>query len=195
MNNDVIWWAVVLFVGVSVILCMIVSVVILFRGWAFLRVTTVIGQNSDKMAAQNFLALLREAKESMVVYDDGNRMDGSVYQDDKIIEAVQRKLSENPKFRLSCYFNVDDDMPFTRALEKHERVRIVTGSGDRPEDDVHYKIIDRGIKAHVSRHRFASKERRYKVIDCTKVPRGRLAHVVDEVLGPYKTHASSVGVW
>ena len=192
---DVIWWAVILFVAVSVILCMIASVVVLYRGWAYLRVTTVTGQNSDKTAAQNFLALLQDAKESMVVYDDGNKMDGSVYQDDKVIEAVHRKLSENPKFRLSCYFNVDDDMPFTRALEKHERVRIVTGSGERPEDDVHYKIIDRGIKAQISRHELASKERRYRVIDCTKVPRGRLAHVVDEVLGPYKAHASSVGVW
>lgn len=192
---DVIWWVVILFVGVSVVLCMIASVVILYRGWAYLRVTTVTGQNSDKTAAQNFLALLQDAEESMVVYDDGNKMDGSVYQDDKVIEAVHRKLSENPKFRLSCYFNVDDDMPFTRALEKHERVRIVTGSGERPEDDVHYKIIDGGIKAHLSRHKVASKGRRYRVIDCTKVPRRRLADVVDEVLGPYKTHASSVGVW
>ena len=195
MNNDVIWWVVTLLVGAWVILCMIAAIVILYRGWAFPRVTTVVDRNSDKTATKNFLALLQDAKESMVVYDDGNKMDGSIYEEDKVIDAVRRKLSENPKFKLSCYFNVDGDMPFTRALEKHERVRIVTGSGDRPDDDVHYKIIDGGIKAHISRHAFASQERRYRVIDFTKVPRGRLPHVVDVLLEPYKAHALSVGVW
>ena len=191
MHNDIIWWLVTAFVGA----CAIASIAILYRGLGFLLVTTMTGRNSDKAAVENFLALLEDAKESMVVYDDGNRMEGSIYQNDRVIEAVHRKLSENPKFRLSCYFNVDDDVPFTRKLKHHERVRIVMGGGDRPDDDVHYKIIDGGVKAHISRHRFASKERRYKVIDCTRVPKRQRARVADVLLEPYKDHASSVGVW
>ena len=161
---------------------------------AFLQVSTVVGWNSDKTAAENFLALLQDGKESMVVYDDGNKMEGSLYRDNAVIDAVRLKLSENPNFRLSCYFNFDDDMPFTQAFEGHPRVRIVTGRGDRPDDDVHYKIIDGGLKAHISRHEVASKERRYRVIDCTRVPRRWRGHVADVLLESHKAHASSVGV-
>ena len=192
--NDIIWWTVNVVVGAGVVLCLVVAVAILYRGWAFLQVSTVVGWNSDKTAAENFLALLQDGKESMVVYDDGNKMEGSIYRDNAVIDAVRLKLSENPNFRLSCYFNFDDDMPFTQAFEGHPRVRIVTGHGDRPDGDVHYKIIDGGLKAHISRHEVASKERRYRVIDCTRVPRRWRGHVADVLLESHKAHASSVGV-
>ena len=87
---------------------------------------------------------------------------------------MREKLSENERFKLSCCFNFNHDMPFTKELKGHSRVRIVIGHGNRPGDDVHYKIIDEGIKAHISRHEVASQEKRYRVIDCTRVPRRRL---------------------
>ena len=91
--------------------------------------------NSNEMAASNFLTLLQDAKDSMVVHDDGNKMEGSIYQNQGVIDAVRTKLSENPRFRLSCHFNFDDAMPFTEALKGHPRVQIVTGDGERPDDD------------------------------------------------------------
>lgn len=192
MHNDVIWWVVNIFVGA----CAITAIVTLYRGWAFLWVTTMMDRNSDETAVEHFLTLLREAKESMVVHDDGNEMaDGSIYQNGEVIDAVRQKLSENPKFTLSCHFNYDDNMPFAEAFKDHERVRIVTGNGSRPKDDVHYKIIDGGVKAHISRHELSSKERRYRVIDCTRVPRVGRLHVMDVLLEPYKEHASSVRIW
>ena len=195
MLNDIIWWTVNVVVGAGVVLCLIVAVTILYRGWAFLQVSTVVNWNSDETAESNFLTLLQDAKESMVVHDDGNKMEGSIYQNQRVIDAVHMKLSENPRFRFSCHFNFDDGMPFTKAFEGHPGVRIVTGHGDRPDDDVHYKIIDEGIKAHISRHEVASQERRYRVIDCARVPRRRRAHVADVLLEPYKTHALGIGIW
>lgn len=195
MLNEVIWWTVNFVLGAGVVLCLIVAVAILYRGWAFLQVSTVVDWNSDKTAEENFLALLEDAKESMVVYDDGNKMEGSIYQDKAIIDAVHLKLSENPNFRLSCYFNFDDNMPFTEAFEEHPCVRVVAGRGDRPDGDIHYKIIDGGLKAHISRHEFASKERRYRVIDCTRVPRRWRAHVANVLLESHKAHALNVGIW
>ena len=97
--NDIIWWTVNVVVGAGVVLCLIVAVAILYRGWAFLQVSTVVGWNSDKTAAENFLALLQDGKESMVVYDDRNKMEGSIYRDNAVIDAVRLKLSENPNFR------------------------------------------------------------------------------------------------
>ena len=195
MLNEIIWWTINIVVGASVVLCLIVAITILYRGLAFLQVSTEVAWNSDETAASNFLALLQDATESMVVYDDGNRMKGSIYEDERIIAAVRKKLSENPQFRLSCYFNFNHEMPFTKAFRDHPHVRIVTGQGNRPSDDVHYKIIDKGLKAHISRHEFASQERRYRVIDCTRVPKRRRAYVADALLEPYKTHALKVGVW
>lgn len=69
---------------------------------------------------------------------------------------------------MSCYFNFDEDVLFTEVFKNNPCVRIVTGHGDRPDDDVHYKIIDGGLKAYISRHEVASPERRYRMIDCTK---------------------------
>ena len=199
MQGDIVWGTVDIVAGAGVVLflvgCLIVAVGILYRGWAFLRVSTVVDWNSDKTAERNFLALLQEATESMVVYDDGNEMEGSIYQNQQVVDAVREKLSKNPGFRLSCYFNFDHAMLFTKELAQHPRVRIVTGHGDRPDDDVHYKIIDGGLKAHISRHEVASQERRYRTIDCTRVPKGRRTHVADVLLEPYKAHASSVGTW
>lgn len=190
--DDIIWLAVV---GSGAILCLAVAIAVLYRGWAFLKVSTVVDWNSDQTAVKNFLALLQDAKESMIVYDDGNKMEGSIYQDESVINAVRKKLSENPRFRLSCYFNFNDAMPFTEALERHPGVRVITGHGDRPDGDVHYKIIDSGLKAHISRHEVASQTRRYKVIDCTRVPSGQRARVADVLLQPYKAHALGVGIW
>ena len=195
MQNDFIWWTVNIAVGAGVIVCLIVSIAFLYRGWAFLRVSTMMALNSDKRAEENFLGLLRDATESMIVYDDGNKMEGSIYQNQQVIDAVRKKLSENPKFRLSCYFNFDKDVLFTEVFKNNPCVRIVTGHEDRPDDDVHYKIIDGGLKAHISRHEVASPERRYRMIDCTKVPKGRRTHVADVLLEPYKAHALSVGTW
>ena len=199
MQNDI-WSTIDIVVGAGVVLfligCLIVAVMIIYRGWAFLRVSTVpVDWNSDRTAENNFVALLQEATESMVVYDDGNKMEGSIYQSQQVIDAVRKKLSKNPGFRLSCYFNFDDEVLFTKELKEHPCVQIVTGHGDRPDDDVHYKIIDGGLKAHISRHEVASQERQYRMIDCTKVPKGRRTDVAEVLLEPYKAHALSVGTW
>lgn len=171
LDSNIIWWSAMILVGASVIFCFLLSVRIVYRGLAFLQVSTASGWNSDETAVEQFIALLDEAKQSMVVHDDGNNMDGSIYHNKKIIDAVRRKLSENERFRLSCHFNFNDAVQFTTELGGCSRVQIEVGDGARPDDDVHYKIIDGGIKAHVSRHKVASRERRYKMIDCSGVPR------------------------
>ena len=195
LNSNIIWWSAMIFVGASVILCFLLSVRIIYRGLAFLQVSTASGWNSDETAVEQFIALLDEAKQSMVVHDDGNKMDGSIYQDKRVIDAVRRKLSENERFELSCHFNFDDAMQFTTELGGCDRVQIKVGGGVRPADDVHYKIIDGGLKAHVSRHEIASQERWYKMIDCSSVPRRSTARVTDFVLQPYKEHAMNLGIW
>ena len=194
-DGNVTWWLANIVVGVVVVLCLAVAVRIIYRGWAFLRVSTTSDWNSDETAVEHFVALLDEAKTSMVVHDDGNKMEGSIYENKDVIDAVRRKLSDEPDFQLSCHFNFDDTMPFTRELQGVRGIKIKTGQGDRSHDDVHYKIIDGGLKVYLSRHAVASKARRYKVIDCSSVPRRSMAHVTDVLLRSYKNHAMNLGIW
>ena len=194
LASNVVWWSVSVVVGATVILCLVSAIRTIYRGWAFLQVSTTSDSNSDEAAVEQFITLLGEAERSMVVHDDGNKMDGSIYESEAVIDAVRQKLEKDQGFRLSCHFNFGGTR-FTKELGQCPAVRIKTGQGDRPADDVHYKIIDCGRKAHLSSHRFNSKERRYKVIDCGNVPRRLMAHVTDVLLGRYKDHARNLGIW
>lgn len=195
LDSNIIWWSVIIIVGTGVALCFALAVRIVYRGLAFLQVSTASGWNSDETAAAQFIGLLDEAETSMVVHDDGNEMKGSIYENAKVVDAVRQKLSDNRGFRLSCHFNFDASLRFTSELAGCDGVRIEVGNDARPEDDIHYKIIDGGRKAHVSHHELDSRERWYKVIDCSGVPRRLLAHVTDVLLRRYKKHAMDLGVW
>ena len=195
LNNDIVWWVTIFVVSTGVILCVALAAIVVYRGWAFLQVSITSDWNSDETAVEHFVALLDEAKESMVVYDDGNKMEGSIYGNQEVIKAVRQKLLNNPGFRLSCYFNFNAAMPFTEQLGECHGVQIEVGQDDRPDDDVHYKIIDGGLKAHLSRHELASRDRRYRVIDCSSVPVRLKAHVTDVLLRRCKEHAMSLGIW
>lgn len=194
LASNVVWWSASVVVGATVILCLVLAIRTIYRGWAFLQVTTTSDSNSDEAAVEQFVALLDEAETSMVVHDDGNKMDGSIYESETVIDAVRKKIAKHRDFRLACHFNFGGTR-FTEELARCPAVRIRTGQGDRPADDVHYKIIDCGRKAHLSSHRFNSKERRYKVIDCGNVPRRLMTHVTDVLLGRYKDHARNLGIW
>lgn len=144
--------------------------------------------NDDNAVVSYFLELLSEAQDSMIVYDDGNSMEKSVYNDDRVIGAVHSKLQDSPRFELRCLFNCDDDLAFRKEFVDHQRVDIRTRSSQLPASEVHYKIIDGGAKAYLSRHAFGAAERRFKVVDCTTVRKGHRDRVANIVLGRYTKH-------
>ncbi|MCY4594389.1 MAG: hypothetical protein OXC19_06255 [Bryobacterales bacterium] len=142
--------------------------------------------NTDQVAREKFLNLLGAASQSMIVYDDGNNMPDSIYHNQHVIHAVREKLDENPQFRMRCLFNSKDPSPFREALSAYDgRVAIKTRNPLLPPMVTHFKIIDGGRKAYLSRHPFASPERRYKMVDCTKVPDKHSEYVQDVILGKH----------
>lgn len=97
------------------------------RAWPFLYVDADTDINTDAAAIKHFQNLLDDAEEKMAVYDDGNDMEGSLYQDEGVIEAVRRKLDEKEEsgFRMQCFFNFDDpELPFRKAFEGDDRVAL-----------------------------------------------------------------------
>ena len=142
--------------------------------------------NDDASAVRSFLGMLNQAQQSLIIYDDGDDAEGSLYNDRRVVEAVQRKLKGNPVFKVRCLFNCDDNLLFQREFKKERQVHVRIRSNGPSDDGIHYKIIDGGAKAYLSRHALGSKERRYTIIDCTRVPPRHRGHVADSLLGMYK---------
>lgn len=164
--------------------CVFAAIRVLYKAWPILDVTATNAINDDPAATEYFVGLLDEAKEKMTIYDDGNDMAGSIYNDPEVIAAVQGKLEQNADFKIQCFFNFDHDLRFRQVFGDHPQVDIRTGD-NAAANDVHYKIIDDGRKAYLSRHELGHSERSIRWIDCTRVQRD-LGHVTDEVLGEYK---------
>ena len=142
--------------------------------------------NDDELAVGSFTDLLEEARLNMTVYDDGNDMEGSIYTKQEVVDAVKEKLSNVPSFTMRCYFNYDEkDILFRKTFDGEARVDIRTRKGARP-DDTHYKIIDDGRMAYLSQHGHGSRQRKFQVVDCTRVSKFALKSVTDNILGEYK---------
>ena len=144
----------------------------------YVRVTPV-QVNDDDSAVRNFIDLLSAARTSMVVYDSGNDMVGSLYNDRRVIDAVRRKLRASPDFQLQCLFNCDHDVMFRKELANEERVDIRTRIDSGNPGEIHYKMIDGGVKAYLSRHALGSRDRIYKIVDCTSVSKRHRSRVVE----------------
>ena len=177
-------WALVVFAAVST--CFTVWLV--DRGISFLGVHATRPGINDDSEATSFIAMLDEARESMTIYDVGDNGEGSLYNDRRAIDAVRGKLQVNPAFKLRCLFDCDDHMAFQQELESEPQVDIRIRSRSAPANEVHYKIIDGGAKAYLSRYDACSKQRRFRIVDCTGVPRRHRRFVADTVLGPFKEH-------
>ena len=121
--------------------------------------------NSNEEAEQSFLDLLREAQNEIVMYDDGDTDEKSLYQSETVVEAIKNKIQENSRFRVDCVLNDRRGATrFERELGGESAVRI-----RRRRDDpsrIHYKIID-GRKAYVSCHAPGGTARNRTMIDCT----------------------------
>lgn len=145
--------------------------------------------NDDSVTETEFLKLLGEARESMIIYDDGNDMDNSIYKSSAIVEAVRQKMDGNPNFQMRCLFNSDEQSLLFRAeLAGLSGVEIRTLDRNASRMKTHYKIIDRGLKAYLSQHDLGERARLFKFVDCSKVPPAHFDYVSNVVLGQYKDH-------
>ena len=153
--------------------------------FAYVRVTPV-QVNDDDSVVTNFIELLSEARTSMVVYDDGIDMDGSLYNDRRVIDAVRSKLQSNPEFQLQCLFNCNHDVKSRKELANEQRVDIRTRVESGNPGRIHYKMIDGGLKAYLSLHELGSRMRKCKLVDCTSVSKRHRSRVAERLLGKHK---------
>lgn len=144
--------------------------------------------NSDEDVACMMISLIRFAQDEIEVFDDGNQMEGTVYNNSDVVNELKRKLRDTPRFKARFFFNADDDLLLRRELAGHDRVEIFTHAkgaqpDSRPQDQTHYKIIDNGRIAYLSRHAYGAGERKFEVLDCRKVIPEKLDEVANLKFG------------
>lgn len=149
------------------------------------------GDNDDKRALESVLWLISEAQESLEIFDDGNKMDGSIYQEESLAKAVREKLAMAPGFRVICYFNAGEELSFREAFEDEDRVEIFAGLEPDPRNrppEVHYKIVDEGRIGYVSQHGYSGPEREFQQWDCRHFSGTKLKAKADILYKKMRAH-------
>jgi len=154
------------------------------------RVTVYRGVNDDLFAKGLFLDLLSAAKEDLEIFDDGNKMEGSIYMDEEIVQAVKQKLESLPRFRMRCFFNDNEETLFKRKLSSNPAIDIRYASKEyRPLIEKHYKIVDGGLLVYVSKHERGGRERDYEFYNCRNVEGKYLNEVINLRFGQVLVNA------
>ena len=164
---------------------LVLAILIIYQQWPYFSMHKTAGWNDNAVATNYFTELLDTAEHKISISDHGNVMDGSIYQNDAVIEKVEMKLKDYPDFVIECGFTSEDRNKFREKFENHPRVNIK----QREEPDLdfpHYKITDNGKKAHLSCHDLGSNNRNVQYYDFSevKIRRGQ-TDVIDKHIGEY----------
>ena len=146
--------AVVIAVGVSVWMT---------HDHSLLRVTNVDNDNAD--AIMHFGAVLGRAERELLVHDDGDKTDGSLYDHEETIQAVRGRLDAFPELEIRCLLNFNEGVKMADLSEKYGPRFQVRYLGQRPSNDVHFKIADGGKMAYLSVHPKGVAERKSQIIE------------------------------
>lgn len=146
--------------------------------------------NDSSCTKKTFIELLREADRSMIVYDDGDKVDDSIYDDRRVVDSMKKKLQDDPNFLIRCVFNFNEpNLLFRREAQSlGSRVQIRIRNPSDPAILIHYKMIDGGLKAYLSRHNSGETQRRYRIVNCGTVPKKHQKYVSEVILGRFRRH-------
>lgn len=138
--------------------------------WDRVHVRVRSGVGDDRTAAEMFLRVLRTAKESVVIQDDGNGVEGTVFKDERVINAIREQLEERKALKIRCIFSDRKALALVKCLgtEYPGRFQAFYRRGRGPIGDVHYEIADGGALGHLSVQGRRQRERSFKVLDCTQ---------------------------
>ncbi len=168
--------------GVLIAVCLIVRMVLQ------MDVLVTIGKNDNQTPKLYLTRILSAARDKIIIFDDGNDMADSIYNDADVVDAFVKKLEQSPDFTVKCYFNCSDRTLFRESLEERPGVEIQSGNSlNRSGSEVHYKISDDGKMGYLSMHEAESSSRSYKFVDCSTIKRSRLGFALasKDHFGPY----------
>lgn len=168
-----------------------IAVCIIYKGWPYVNIHVIEIENDNRFAIRSFRRLLKGANKKMIIYDDGDKTPGSIYESEEVVSMVKEKLTRNKRFVMYCNFNLNDSTLFREKFESHNRVYIKTRK-EKGEAIAHYKIIDDGKMAYLSWHREGSTNRKVKIYDFSNVRKRRWQNdVMKEYIGKYLRDAKN----
>ena len=149
------------------------AIVLWWWHWDSVNVRVQSGVNDDVAAVAMLLSVVKAAKTSLVIRDDGNKAPATVYDDERVIDTVRSQLADNEGLNIRCLFNDRDDLELVRQItaEYPARFKVWYTDGPRLADDIHYKIADGGAVGHLSWHEHKQPERDFKLLDCSAAKR------------------------
>lgn len=152
----------------------------MFRAYQHCRFDIVAVTNDNSEAIAQFVHAVRRAEVELLIHDDGDKVDGSVYDDSSAIQAVRDRLNERPRLRMRCLLNFNENLGMAKLKDEFQDRFQVRYLHQRPVDDAHFKIADLGKWAYLSTHRKGDTVRSGKVCDGTHAnERVRRAYVGD----------------
>ena len=163
--------------------------------WDSVNVRVQSGVNDDA-AATLLIFVLKAAKRTLVIHDDGNKHPETVYDNECVIDAVRRRLAENQELGIRCLFNDRDDLELVRQMCAEYPDRFKVWYGDRlmrPDDDIHYKIADGGAVGHLSWHEHMQPEREFKLLDCSGAKPRTRKRAFGKYLDQFERHVTAAG--
>ena len=151
-------WAILAAFGFAILVCLY----LIFSVQGDLIDDTKRGVNSDEEAERMFLSLVAETRREIVIHDDGDDTDVSIYNNDQVLVALRERIREHD-IQIRCLFNDEEPgLKLLRLAREHpENVHVWYMKGARPDHDTHYKIVDGGRLVHLSQHAHGESERMY----------------------------------
>ena len=107
--------------------------------------------------------LINKTRNSLVIHDDGNDSGESVYNNDWVVAAMRDRIQQRRRLKVKCLFNDREDLKLLELAdgECKDNISVWYAGGDRPKNDIHYKVVDGGRLVHVSAHEHGASERGY----------------------------------
>lgn len=148
-------------------------------------------ENDDEVAIQQSISLAKEAKKEIEIFDDGDLSESyeSLYHDDRFIHVIEKKLENNPKFRIRAFFNDGDPrLKFIQAFKDNkQQVEIYKRKpGTARPSGVHYRLIDGGIKGVFTKHGQGDGDRIYRELNILNRSKRDIARAGRIVLRKYR---------
>ena len=128
-----------------------------------MRLREEAGENDDDQAAAMLIDLVNKARSSLVIHDDGNDSAESVYNNDGVVDAIRDRIRQRRRLKVKCLFNDREELKLLELAdgECRNNISVWYAGGDRPDNDIHYKIVDGGRLVHLSAHAHGASERGY----------------------------------
>lgn len=131
-----------------------------------IRLREEVGENTDDHAVEMFIRLVNNTRRQIVIHDDGDDFEKSIYNDDNVIAALREQIQRH-NIKVRCLFNFKDQplklLELARSSEFKKHIEIWHPKDGRQEPDIHYKIVDGGKLVHLSNHAPGAKERGFRL--------------------------------